>query len=90
VPARDLAEGRVYAPHRDAESDRLFPAALRIRWSESSPADAHIAVRYRDGWFYIDDRDHASKSAFNALMLLFSLTETGAPAAAPIVTVPVH
>jgi hypothetical protein len=90
VPARDLAEGRVYAPHHDAETDRLFPATLRIHSSDSPPGDAHIAVRYREGWFYIDDRDHDSKTAFNALMLLFSLTETGAPAAAPIVTVPVH
>jgi hypothetical protein len=90
VPEHDLAEGRVYAPKRDAETDRLFPATLRIHSSGSPPGDAHIAVRYREGWFYIDDRDHDSKSAFNALMLLFSLTETGTIAAAPIVTVPVR
>jgi len=35
-----------------------------------------------------DVRDHDSKAAFNFLMLLFSLTETGTTHTAPIVTVP--
>jgi hypothetical protein len=90
VPERDIAEGRVYAPRRNAETDRLFPSMLRVHSTSSPPDQADIAVRYRDGWFYIDDRDHESKAAFNMLMMLFSLTETGAPAAAPIVTVPAH
>ena len=78
VPARDIAEGRVFvraAQRRDRI--KLFPALLRVRSSESPPDDAHVAVNYRDGWFCIDDRDHDSKAAFNFLMLLFSLTETG-------------
>ena len=77
VPARDIAEGRVFVAPRNDEMDPLFPALLRVHSSESAPKDAHVAVRYRDGWFYIDDRDHESKAAFNFLMLLFSLTETG-------------
>lgn len=88
VPARDITEGRVYAPPRDEQADRLFPALLHVHSSDSPPKDAHVAVQYRDGWFYIDDRDHESKAAFNFLMLLFSLTETGSSQAAPIVTVP--
>ena len=88
VPARDIAEGRVYAPRANEETDKLFPALLRVRWSDSAPDDAHVAVKYRDGWFWIDDRDHDSKAAFNFLMLLFSLTETGTTQTAPIVTVP--
>src|SRR5688572_11172269 len=88
VPAKDRDEGRVYMPERDPEVDRLYPPLLRIESSADSPADAHVAVRYRNNWFYIDDRDHDSKSAFNFLMLLFSLTETGTAQAAPVVTVP--
>jgi hypothetical protein len=88
VPARDIAEGRVYSPTRDAESDRLFPSLLRVKSGEKPPPDAHLAVRYRDGWFWIEDRDHESKAAFNFLMMLFSLTETGNTQAPPIVTVP--
>jgi hypothetical protein len=88
VPPRDRDEGRVYMSQRDAQIEQLFPALLRVRWSPQEPADAHVAVKYRDGWFWIDDRDHTSKAAFNFLMLLFSLTETGATQSAPIVTVP--
>ena len=88
VPARDITEGRVFVAPRNDQLDRLFPALLRVHTSESAPQDAHVAVRYRNGWFYIDDRDHESKAAFNFLMLLFSLTETGMTQAAPIVTVP--
>jgi hypothetical protein len=88
VPAHDRDEGRVYMPQRDEEIEKLFPALLRVHWAEKQPDEAHIAVKYRGGWFWIDDRDHTSKSAFNFLMLLFSLTETGATQSAPIVTVP--
>ena len=88
VPARDIAEGRVFAPPLDEQADRLFPALLHVHSSDSPPKDAHVAVQYRDGWFYIDDRDHDSKAVFNFLMMLFSLTETGTTQAAPIVTVP--
>jgi hypothetical protein len=88
VPAKDRDEGRVYMPQRDEEIERLFPPLLQVRWADKQPDEAHIAVKYRGGWFWIDDRDHVSKSGFNFLMLLFSLTETGTTQAAPIVTVP--
>jgi hypothetical protein len=88
VPARDLAEGRVYVPRRDEEAEKLFPSLLHVRSSGKPPDDAYVAVKYRDGWFWIDDRDYDSKAAFSFLMLLFSLTETGTSQTAPIVTVP--
>jgi hypothetical protein len=88
VPEKDVTEGRVFVPQRDEEIERLFPALLQVHSGPEAPGDAHIAVRYRDGWFWIDDRDHYSKSAFNFLMLLFSLTETGSTQTAPVVTVP--
>jgi hypothetical protein len=54
-------------------------AQLRVAGASRAaklPADAHVGVRYRDTWFWIDDRDHHSKAAFKFQMLLFSLTET--------------
>ena len=57
----------------------MFPPLLHVHWSPKLPEDAHIGVRYCD---------HRSKAAFNFLMLLFSLTETGATQSAPIVTLP--
>ena len=88
VPQRDIDEGRVYVPARDPETLKLFPPLLHVHWSDKLPGDAQVGVRYRNAWFWIDDRDHRSKAAFNFLMLLFSLTETGAAQAAPLVTVP--
>jgi hypothetical protein len=88
VPARDIDEGRVYAAQRGSETQKLFPPLLHVHWAAKLPADAHVAVKYRGGWFWIDDRDHRSKAAFNFLMLLFSLTETGSAQTAPIVTLP--
>jgi hypothetical protein len=91
VPEADVAEGRVYAPKvgSEAEGNRL-PPLLRVRTSDSRPTDAHVAAPYRGHWFWIDDRDFASKQMLFGYMLLASLTETGGQSAAPIVTVPTN
>jgi hypothetical protein len=88
LPGTDLAEGRTYAAQRSPEQARLFPAFIQVHNGAAAPTDAHAAVRYRDRWFWIDDRDHVSKSSLNFMMLMFALTETGAPVAAPVVTIP--
>lgn len=88
VPEEELAEGRVYRPQRTPEQRRLFPPILQVRNGPASPDDAYVAVRYRDRWFWIDDRDLRSKSMFNSILLLFSLTESGQPQPAPLVTIP--
>src|SRR5512139_628729 len=57
VPADDLAEGRVYNPQRTPEQERMFPALLDVRHGSSPPPeDAFVAIRYRNLWFWIDDR----------------------------------
>lgn len=88
VPETDLTEGRVYGPQRTAEQEKLFPPLLKVRCGNTAPGDAHVAIKYRNQWFWIDDRDRQSKQMFNFMMFMFSLTETGAAQAAPIVTVP--
>ncbi len=91
VPESDIAEGRVYASQRESkEVESEFPPLIRVRNGAASPDDAYVSVRYRDRWFWIDDRDYPSKRLFYFLMLLFSLTETGGQQAAPIVTVPTN
>lgn len=88
VPADDIAEGRVYGLQRTAEQERMFPPLLTVHHGPSQPDDAYVAIRYRNQWFWIDDRDRQSKSILGFLMMMFSLTE-GAPAqTAPVVTVP--
>jgi hypothetical protein len=49
---------------------------------------APVSIRYRNQWFWIDDRDPQSKSMFHSLLLLFSLTETGQSQTALLVTIP--
>ena len=88
VPAADIAEGRVSAVQRSAEELRLFPPLLAVHHGEKAPEDAHVAVKFRGRWFWIDDRDAQSKHNLMFLMMAFSLTE-GTPAqAAPVVTIP--
>ena len=88
VPAADATEGRVYSLQRTPEEERMFPKLLNVRNGPSAPEDAYASIRYRNQWFWIDDRDPQSKSMFNNLLLLFSLTETGQLQAAPLVTIP--
>ena len=52
------------------------------------PADAFVAVRYRDHWFWVDDRDLASKQTFAFLLFLFSLADTGGKETLPLITIP--
>jgi hypothetical protein len=85
VPEDDVLEGRTM-PTLSSEGDDA--RVLRIRSSRQRPSDAFVAVRYRDNWFYIDDRDFKSKRSFGFLMILFSLSETGARESLPLVTIP--
>jgi len=45
-------------------------------------------VSYRQTWYWIDDKDFASKRLFSFIMFLFTLTDTGEKQGAPIITVP--
>jgi hypothetical protein len=88
VPAADIADGRVYSPQHTAEQQRMFPPMLAVRSGSSPPEDAYAAVRYRDQWFWIDDRDQQSKRTLLFLMMIFSLTESVPAQPAPVVTIP--
>jgi hypothetical protein len=61
---------------------------LRVRFGGERPESAFVAARYRDRWFWIDDRDFHSKRTFTFLMILFSLTESGEGQGVPLVTIP--
>ena len=89
VPREDIAAGRAQATLPvPADSSRGLRMHVDIRSSLNRPEDAFVSVRYRDRWFWIDDRDYGSKRTFSFLMLLFSLTETGGKEGLPLVTIP--
>jgi len=65
---------------------------LRIRHASDRPKHAYISVKYRDGWFYIDESDQATKGFFRLMSALWSVTiaeNTTQGTAAPVLTVPV-
>ena len=87
VPPEHVEEGRT-VPAMKPSGGKEFSKLMAIHHSKEKPADAFTAVRYRDYWYWIDDRDFKSKRTFAFLMILFSLTETGGREGLPLVTIP--
>ena len=89
MPVKDVEEKRVN-PSLPVGTYRgkPVPTLLNIHSSPGKPDDAFIAVRYRDQWFWLDDRDMMSKKMFSFLMFVFTLVETGDKTPAPVVTIP--
>ena len=69
----------------------LIGKDLRIHRSESRPEQASVAVKYRDHWYFIDDRDLATKRFFKMVGAMWTSTmaEASSGARAPMLTVPV-
>jgi len=91
-PERDVRDG-VVAVTRDENGDpfdwsRVTGKVMRIRSGDKRPDRAFAAVRYRDSWFYIDDRDIDSKRSFGLLTYLFSLQSAGGSGRSPLLTLP--
>jgi hypothetical protein len=87
VPKQDAAEGRATA--MPSLSNRPHPTPIaHIHSGSVRPTDAYVAVRYRDHWFWIDDRDLPSKRVLTFLMVFSSIAETSAAPPVPVVTIP--
>ena len=84
VPQEHIDERRTVPSIQGTGDDYL----VRINHSKEKPENGFVAVRYRDYWFYIDDRDLISKRTFAFLMILFSVMETGGREGLPLVTIP--
>jgi hypothetical protein len=95
VPAEHLRCGLV-RPAVDAEG-RVFDGReltrglfeVHVCKGHKPPATAYVAVKYRDYWYYIDDRDQASKATL-VLMLQVSRLNFGRQrsGAGPLLTLP--
>jgi hypothetical protein len=89
VPDAHVMDHRVRAtPEGEMGPDGPIPPLIRIANAIERPADAFVAVPYAGYWFFIDNRDLASKQMFTSIMFLFTFVETGSKEAAPILTIP--
>jgi hypothetical protein len=86
-------------PEEDLKAHRAVPAfentdpasrqdAVRIYSGKDKPADAFVAVYYRNHWFWIDDGDWKTKRALTAVMFFFTIAETGSDDKLPLITIP--
>ena len=97
----------VQLPMRDAQGQRALPVldpsshpimvqdfldvAFHVHEAVDPPKDAWVAVRSRNCWFFIDDRELASKRTFTLVVELLNLqmSRNDSGNAAPILTIPV-
>lgn len=74
IPPEHVAAGLVRLPPDGTDPAEATHGVFRVLSSagrkRSPPCCAYLAVRYRDRWFYIDDRDQESKAT---LLLMLQL-----------------
>ncbi|MEO1656195.1 MAG: hypothetical protein AAFR65_00610 [Pseudomonadota bacterium] len=86
VPEDHVEEGRTSPNITNGERSELV--TLNIRHATRQPDEAFVATKFRDHWFYIDDRDLESKQTFAVLMLLGMLAQDGQTTPSPVLTIP--
>jgi hypothetical protein len=90
IPASDVEEGRVVKMSLpDASSGTGPKLMVRVHSASAKPPanNAFAAVKYRDHWFWVDDRDLVSKRGMGFLLVLFTLVESGSSATPPVLTI---
>lgn len=91
VPAAHVAERRTYPPiPAPAGEPEALPPLVRIQSGTAKPTDAFAVIRYRDYWYWVDDRDFRSKGIFTLLMVVMTLAEKDEKAPPPVVTIPAN
>jgi hypothetical protein len=89
VPPEHVEDGRTVPGLMPPDSEETKAGKLiNIHTTKNKFDKAFVSVKYKDHWFWIDDRDFFSKRAFTFLMILFSLTESGGKQGLPLVTIP--
>ncbi len=91
VPAEHAGDRRTYPSSPEpAAGPETLPPLVRIQSGTSAPGDAFAAVKYRDYWYWIDDRDLRSKGIFTFLMVIMTLAEKDEKVPPPVVTIPAN
>jgi hypothetical protein len=91
VPKQHLEEEKAIHPSLSGENrEKDTGMQFHVHSGTQKPHDAFAAIKYRDYWYWIDQKDRLSKNTFTFLMILFSLVETGTAQGTPLVTVPIN
>lgn len=61
---------------------------FRMTSSKEHPKDSFAAVRYRDHWYFIDNRDLESRRALGLVISIFRLLAPSAGRSAPVLSLP--
>jgi hypothetical protein len=65
IPPEHIEDGRARAPLSPPSGSRDVRPRIRAVATRGRPDGAFVAVRVRDYWFSIDDRDFTSKRTFS-------------------------
>jgi hypothetical protein len=88
VPPEHIAEHRTIAMKLvSSEGAQALPRLMTIQSGAERQRDVFTQVKYRDHFYWIDDRDLLSKRVFTFLTVLFTLSETGEKIQKPILTI---
>jgi hypothetical protein len=80
---KELAVKRVGFNFREQTKD-----IMDIRQARTRPANAFVAVQYRDYWYYIDENDDRSREVLQLMHAIFALQAGDLPKNVPVLTVP--
>jgi len=91
-PQRDIEAGRVRPTvHSDGKTpfdwQEMLAGIFRVKSSPTPPANASVAINYRNAWFYIEDNDLDSKSTFVLLTELIALHSVPPSSGGPVLAV---
>jgi hypothetical protein len=91
VPEADAAQGKTLPGLVETQAGQPQSGQImRILTGTTPPKHAYVAAQYDNRWFWIDDTDIQSKLTFEIVNLLFSVANTGAKGAVPVVTIPAN
>jgi len=89
IPMEDVVSKRALPSAPDAPGSGVM-GAVAVHSGGVKPPDAFAAASFHGHWFWVDDRDIATKRVFSFLMLAFTLMEDKAGSPPPQLTIPVQ
>jgi hypothetical protein len=82
VPDEHITEGRTLSTFIPENPD-----LIHIRVDSEKPDYAFLSIKFRDYWYYIDDRDVQSKNTFAVMQILMSMANDGSGSVGPLISI---